>query len=91
MPLAQGGGIPALPDFGGSLFMHTPFHTVESPCSPYPASDDIEAEVRVDKVRDRGIYIDSKLTFVEHIHMMVAKAHRRANQILEKKEGNNKA
>ena len=36
----------------------------------------------VDKVRDLGIYIDSKLTFVEHINMMVAKAHRRANQIL---------
>jgi len=36
----------------------------------------------VDKVRDLGIFIDSKLTFVEYINLMVAKAHRRANQIL---------
>jgi len=36
----------------------------------------------VDKVRDLGIYIDSKLKFAEHINLMVAKAHRRANQIL---------
>jgi len=38
------------------------------------------------KVRDLGIYIDSKLTFVEHINMMVAKEHRRDNQILDKKK-----
>jgi len=39
----------------------------------------------VDKVRDLGIIIDTKLTFVEHINLMIAKAHRqakRANQIL---------
>ena len=36
----------------------------------------------VDKVRDLGIYFDSKLKFAEHINLMVAKAHRRANQIL---------
>ena len=33
-------------------------------------------------MRDLGIFIDSKLTFAEHINLMVAKAHRRANQIL---------
>ena len=36
----------------------------------------------IDKVRDLGIYIDSRLKFAEHINLMVAKAHRRANQIL---------
>ena len=36
----------------------------------------------VDTVRDLGIFIDNKLTFVEHINLIVAKAHRRANQIL---------
>jgi len=36
----------------------------------------------VDTVRDLGISIDNKLTFVEHINLIVAKAHRRANQIL---------
>jgi len=36
----------------------------------------------VDKVRDLGIFIDSKPTFVKNINLMVAKAHRRANKIL---------
>jgi len=36
----------------------------------------------VDIVRDLGISTDNKLTFVEHINLIVAKAHRRANQIL---------
>jgi len=36
----------------------------------------------VDKVRVLGIYIDSQLAFAQHINMMVAKAHRRVNQIL---------
>jgi len=36
----------------------------------------------VDKVHDLGIIVDTKLTFVEHINLMVARAHRRANQIL---------
>ena len=36
----------------------------------------------VDKVRDLDIYIDSQLAFAQHINMMVAKAHRRVNQIL---------
>ena len=30
----------------------------------------------VDTMRDLGIYIDNKLTFVEHINLIVAKAHR---------------
>ena len=36
----------------------------------------------VDIVRDLGISIDNKLTLVEHINLIVAKAHRQANQIL---------
>jgi len=33
-------------------------------------------------VRDLGISVDNELTFVEHINLIVAEAHRRANQIL---------
>jgi len=43
--------------------------------------DDVAVNI-VDKVRDLGIIINTKLTFLEHINLMVAEAHRRANQIL---------
>jgi len=36
----------------------------------------------VDIMRDLGISTDNKLTFVEHINLIIAKAHRPGNQIL---------